>query len=225
MFRIISAVVILICVLTFYLINLWNLIKSKKFYRKTESLKVQSNEEENLPKSFMLGVAAFFTLIFWFTVTIYPFLIFFEIFEKLGNILIRFSFPFDFILHYFGLGLILFGFLLFDWSVIARGRYATSWDMRKNHKLVTWGPYALVRHPAYLSYFLMFIGLFSLWPNLLTLLPILAIPGYVKLTDLEENMLIKKFRNEYKQYQRKVGRFLPKIRKPKTQINKLENNI
>ena len=87
------------------------------------------------------------------------------------------------------------------------------------------GPYALVRHPAYLSYFLMFIGLFSLWPNLLTLLPIFAVPGYVKLTELEEDMLIKKFRNEYKQYQRKVGRFLPKIRKPKTQINKLENNI
>ena len=139
MFRIISAVVILICVLTFYLINLWNLIKSKKFYRKTESLKAQINEKK-LPRSFMLGVAAFFTLIFWFTVTIYPFLIFFKVFEKLGDILIRFSFPFDFILHYFGLCLILFGFLLFDWSVIARGRYATSWDMRKNHKLVTWVP-------------------------------------------------------------------------------------
>jgi len=79
------------------------------------------------------------------------------------------------------------------------------------------GPYALVRHPAYLSYFLMFIGLFSLWPNLLTLLPIFAVPGYVKLTELEEDMLIKKFGNEYKH--------LPKIRKPKTQINKLENNI
>jgi protein-S-isoprenylcysteine O-methyltransferase Ste14 len=197
------------------------MVRTGKILKKSGTPKSKGNDEK-IPRSFILGVSAFCTMVFWFIVIIYPFLVFFEALDKLSSIFLEIRFPYDFILHWFGLSLIVFGFTLFDWSIIVRGRYATSWKMRENHKLVTWGPYALVRHPSYLSYFIMFFGLLFLWPNLLTLIPIFAIPGYIQITNLEEKMLIKKFGNQYEEYQKKVGRFLPRKRKPKTKINKRE---
>lgn len=104
-----------------------------------------------------------------------------------------------------------FGYFIFLWSVFARGRYATTWKMLENHKLVTWGPYRYVRHPSYLAYFLMFFGLFLILLNLLALLPLIAIPGYIKIVEYEEKLLIKRFDEKYIEYQRKTGKFIPKI--------------
>ena len=114
-------------------------------------------------------------------------------------------------LEFFGLLVMVLGYGVFLWSVRARGRYTTSWQMPADHKLVDWGPYRYVRHPSYLGYFLMFIGLLFLWHNALALLPLIAIPGYVLITFREEEMLVAKFREEYLLYQRHTGRFLPKI--------------
>lgn len=105
------------------------------------------------------------------------------------------------------------GFGLFVWSVLARGRFATSWEMPSDQVLVTWGPYRFVRHPSYLAYFIMFIGFFLLVLNLLAVIPLVAIPGYVMLVDKEEELLIRRFGEEFVEYRRKTGRFLPR-RKP-----------
>jgi len=104
------------------------------------------------------------------------------------------------------------GYFLFIWSVVARGRYSVSWEMPEQQELVTWGPYRYVRHPSYLGYFLMFTGLLFLWPSLLTLFPLIAIPGYYQLTFEEERLLLLRFGEEYQEYQRKTGRFVPKVR-------------
>jgi protein-S-isoprenylcysteine O-methyltransferase Ste14 len=85
--------------------------------------------------------------------------------------------------------------------------------MQKTHKLVTWGPYRFVRHPSYLAYFLLFTGLLVMWPNLLTFVPLVAIPGYIRATDKEERLLEAHFGNEYKEYQRRTGRFFPRLSK------------
>jgi protein-S-isoprenylcysteine O-methyltransferase Ste14 len=114
-------------------------------------------------------------------------------------------------LESFGLLVTVLGYAIFIWSVLARGRYATSWQMPADHKLVDWGPYRYVRHPSYMGYFLMFIGFILLWHNALALVPLIAIPGYVLIALREEEMLVAKFREEYVQYQKHVGRFLPKI--------------
>ncbi|MFQ6087744.1 MAG: methyltransferase family protein [Candidatus Methanofastidiosia archaeon] len=65
----------------------------------------------------------------------------------------------------FGAILLLSGVLLADWGRISRGIHATSW--RVPEKLTTKGAYSFVRHPMYLSYFLMFFGIFMLTLNLL----------------------------------------------------------
>jgi protein-S-isoprenylcysteine O-methyltransferase Ste14 len=103
-----------------------------------------------------------------------------------------------------------FGYFLFVWSVLARGRYATSWDMSEDHKLVTWGPYRYVRHPSYAAYFILFAGLFLMLVNLIAVIPFIAIPGYVQITNIEEELLAKRFGDEYAHYQRITGKFFLK---------------
>jgi protein-S-isoprenylcysteine O-methyltransferase Ste14 len=111
-----------------------------------------------------------------------------------------------------GLSIMTLGYAIFTLSVVARGRYATSWQMPEDHKLVDWGPYRYVRHPSYLGYFLMFFGFLLMWQNVLALIPLIGIPGYALITLREEQMLVAKFGDKYVQYQKHVGRFLPKMK-------------
>jgi protein-S-isoprenylcysteine O-methyltransferase Ste14 len=57
----------------------------------------------------------------------------------------------------------------------------------------------------------MFLGFISLWPNIVTLIPLAAIPGYIKVTVQEEKLLEQRFGDEYREYQRRTGRFIPKF--------------
>ncbi len=111
----------------------------------------------------------------------------------------------------FGSSVMVLGYAIFIWSVLVRGRYATSWQMPNDHKLVNWGPYHYVRHPSYLAYFLMFTGFLLMWQNSLALIPLIAVPGYILLTLREEEMLVARFGERYIEYQKHVGRYLPKI--------------
>jgi len=74
--------------------------------------------------------------------------------ERTGNIYIMIG-----VSQIIGLFLFFIGCLLHAWSVMVRGRYATSWSMRENHKLITEAPYSLVRHPSYLAYMLLIVGI------------------------------------------------------------------
>jgi protein-S-isoprenylcysteine O-methyltransferase Ste14 len=113
----------------------------------------------------------------------------------------------------FGVTFFAAGSALFSWSVLARGRYSVSWAMPVDQKLVTWGPYKYIRHPSYSGYFLMFIGLFMAWSNLLAVMLLLGIPGYVRISQKEERMLVLRFGDAYVEYQKKTGRFLPQLRR------------
>jgi len=57
----------------------------------------------------------------------------------------------------------------------------------------------------------MFIGLFIIWPSIVTLVPLAAVPGYILVTYQEEKLLEKRFGQEYVEYQKRTGRFLPKF--------------
>ena len=116
------------------------------------------------------------------------------------------------LIDHLGSSVMVLGYAIFIWSVLVRGRYATSWQMPEDHRLVNWGPYRYVRHPSYLAYFLMFAGFLLMWHNFLALIPLIAVPGYILLTFREEEMLVAKFGERYIQYQKHVGRYLPKIR-------------
>ena len=65
----------------------------------------------------------------------------------------------------------------------------------------------------------MFSGLFLVWLNLIALAPIVGIPGYVTLAKPEEELLIFRFGQMYRDYMRSTGRFIPRISSRKKQVD------
>jgi protein-S-isoprenylcysteine O-methyltransferase Ste14 len=91
---------------------------------------------------------------------------------------------------------------------------ASSW--RRIHdadgeKLVTDGPYAVVRHPQYTGLMLGILGALVQWPTLITLLmaPILVFT-YYRLARREERELEKRFGDEYAVYRKRTPMLLPR---------------
>ena len=126
--------------------------------------------------------------------------------ERTGNIYIMIGVP-----QTIGLSLFFMGCLLHAWSVVVRGRYATSWSMSIDHKLITEAPYSLARHPSYLAYMLMIVGVTLVWMRWFTLIPWIAIPGYVLVSRREEELLIERFGDQYKVYMKRVNAFIPRL--------------
>ncbi|MDI6905724.1 MAG: isoprenylcysteine carboxylmethyltransferase family protein [Candidatus Bathyarchaeia archaeon] len=78
---------------------------------------------------------------------------------------------------------------------------------------ITSGPYSIVRQPQYVGSIIFIIGWYLIWGGLYTLsiLPVSII--YMLLwTLIEEKYILEKaFGDEYREYKKNVGMFLPKI--------------
>ena len=200
------AVFLFIWLVVFCAVNLHNVLGAE---RRRSSARTYAEVER--PSGVFMALAALGTLSYF----VAAFMIVFFAFTGLGYVLASFSFsfpsPFALCFQLIGMLFTTLGHLVFVWSVIARGKYSVSWAMPEYQKLVTWGPYHYTRHPSYLGYFFMFIGLFLLWPALPMLFPIVAIPGYYRLTFEEERLLEARFGEEYRKYQKRTGRFVPKL--------------
>ena len=96
-------------------------------------------------------------------------------------------------------------------SSIGSGITPTS-ATRKEHELVTTGPYRWVRHPLYTIGSSMFIAFGMMADNwFVMLLGILAFFAMASRTPKEEANLIEKFGDEYREYMKNTGRYLPKL--------------
>jgi protein-S-isoprenylcysteine O-methyltransferase Ste14 len=96
-------------------------------------------------------------------------------------------------------------------SSIGSGITPTS-ATREEHKLVTSGPYRWVRHPLYTVGSSMFIAFGMMADNwFIAALGVLTFILMAIRTPKEEANLIEKFGDEYREYIRHTGRFLPKI--------------
>lgn len=197
------------CLGAFFAINLFNIVRTRQS-RHGKTIEVYA--EVRRPGGFLVALTAFGTLFFFLVSIAYPFLVVTGLSRLIEHIPLQLRYPHDTWIQATGILLETGGYILFLWSVLERGRYATSWEMRKDHKLVTSGPYRYVRHPSYLAYFIMFFGLFFLLLSLIALVPLIAIPGYVRLTTYEEQLLVARFGDDYVEYQKRTGRFLPKRR-------------
>lgn len=195
-----------ICLGFFFSVNLHNILKGHKRNSQEEPY-----AEVEGPSGFIVSTAALGTPLYFIEVCFYVFVMLSNIVSSPEVLPLSIQLPSLAFIQILGLAMTGMGYSLFIWSVIARGRYATSWEMRGNHRLVTWGPYRYVRHPSYFGYFLMFLGFITLWPNIVTLIPLAAIPGYIKVTVQEEKLLEQRFGDEYREYQRRTGRFIPKF--------------
>ena len=85
--------------------------------------------------------------------------------------------------------------------------------IRGTHRLVTSGPYRWVRHPMYTAFVTVFVGFLLLTGNLLIAgmgLATLLIVMVVR-TPKEEQMLLDRFGQEYRDYMGRTGRYLPRL--------------
>lgn len=108
-------------------------------------------------------------------------------------------------------GILCIALIYWLFSSIRSGITPTS-ATRAEHKLVTSGPYRWVRHPLYTvgaSLFISFGMIADSW--FIAALGILAFIAMAIRTPKEEANLIEKFGDEYRQYMRRTGRFLPKL--------------
>ncbi len=80
-----------------------------------------------------------------------------------------------------------------------------------NHRLITNGPYAVVRHPMYLAVIIAFLGgllLFRTWTMLIFGLSML---GLGRRAQLEERILAAEFGEEWEVYKQAVPAWLPRM--------------
>lgn len=118
-------------------------------------------------------------------------------------------------IRWLGVGVGLFCVLGIYWlfSSIGSGISPTS-ATRKEHKLVTNGIYRYVRHPLYTIGSSMFISFGMMADNwFIAALGILAFIAMALRTPKEEASLIEKFGDEYREYMKTTGRFLPYLGK------------
>jgi protein-S-isoprenylcysteine O-methyltransferase Ste14 len=94
----------------------------------------------------------------------------------------------------------------------------TEWSpqlqLRKNHRLVTSGPYTRVRHPMYAAMFGIAVALALISAN--WCFGLLAVVGSAVIflrVPAEEHMMLGSFGEDYRGYMRRTGRFFPRLRR------------
>jgi len=116
-------------------------------------------------------------------------------------------------LRWTGVGLALIGGLLLVWMFRTLGRNLTDTVVtRKQHTLVTNGPYRWVRHPLYSSVAMLTLANFLAAANWFFIVAgclmflLLAIR-----TRKEEENLVARFGDDYRNYMQRTGRFVPRL--------------
>jgi protein-S-isoprenylcysteine O-methyltransferase Ste14 len=108
------------------------------------------------------------------------------------------------------------GGALWVWAVHHLGKNLTDTVItRQQHFLVTSGPYQWVRHPFYMACALLVVGGSLAMANwfILLLSSIVFFGFLVPRTRIEERKLVERFGDEYRNYMRRVGRFVPRFRR------------
>ena len=116
-------------------------------------------------------------------------------------------------LRWAGFGLGLASLALWTWTQAMLGKeWSAQLQLRKEHHLVTSGPYAWVRHPLYTAMFSWAASLALLTANWVFMaLAALSVVGVVARVPREEQMMIDEFGDEYRAYMQRTGRFFPRL--------------
>lgn len=122
--------------------------------------------------------------------------------------------PFPAWLRWTGAGVTVAGIAFFSWTHAVLGRNWTAvLALAADHELVTAGPYKRVRHPMYSAFYLIGLGFLLLSAN--------GLPAGIYLVTLtvmvaarvkaEEQMMLERFGESYREYMHKTGRLLPRF--------------
>jgi protein-S-isoprenylcysteine O-methyltransferase Ste14 len=111
-----------------------------------------------------------------------------------------------------GIAIMLLGMGLRYWAVATLGdSFRTTIETDQDQKVVTTGPYQLIRHPSYCGWLLVCLGYGIAVQNLLSLLVVVVLPLVALLyrIQVEEQALVSSFGSTYIEYQKKTKRLIP----------------
>ena len=122
------------------------------------------------------------------------------------------SMPLPAVVRRAGVGVCAMGAILLTWTFRRLGKNLTDTVVtRRDHTLVTHGPYRWVRHPFYDSVTLFLLGLSLIAANWFLLLTgAVVVTLLVIRTRREEDHLMRRFGDSYREYMNRTGRFLPR---------------
>jgi len=115
---------------------------------------------------------------------------------------------------YPGVFLMLLGVLVRQWAIAVLGRFfSLTVRVATDHRVVTRGPYRLVRHPSYTGVLITFIGLGLAVQSLGGLLVLLGVfsLSYGYRIRVEEKTLLSELGPDYASYMRRTKRLVPFI--------------
>lgn len=119
--------------------------------------------------------------------------------------------PRDGLLAWVGIALFAVGAFLYAWAMWAlHGQFTVRLSVGAGSRLVTSGPYRIVRHPGYFGFVLALPGMALALGSIAILVLTLAFVAWivVRIRD-EETMLIAEFGEAYRAYQRRTKRLIP----------------
>ncbi len=104
--------------------------------------------------------------------------------------------------------------ILLWWVHSTLGRaFSKALTIQEKHRVVNDGPYRRVRHPMYTVLLIYFLTWFLISANILFLICWLLNLGFIfARMPKEEDMLIAKFGDEYREYMQRTGRLIPPFR-------------
>jgi protein-S-isoprenylcysteine O-methyltransferase Ste14 len=115
---------------------------------------------------------------------------------------------------YLGIGLMIAGILLRQWSIAVLGRYfSRTVGVQEGQVVVDRGPYRLVRHPAYTGSLLTIVGLgfvLQSWGAVLVLIAFFGVAFGYRI-HVEEGVLTSKLGDEYVAYTKRTKRLIPYV--------------
>ena len=116
-------------------------------------------------------------------------------------------------IRYIGLAV----YLIFSWVQIWAFKslgenYSQDILIKKNHQLVTKGPFRIIRHPQYISQILVDLGgAAATLSYIVAPIAIIQIPFILLRASVEDKLMTKHFGNEFSSYKKKSGFVLPFI--------------
>ncbi len=122
-----------------------------------------------------------------------------------------FSIPLPLIGIYAGAVLGLCGIIFLIWVHLYLGKeWSAKLQIRNDHHLIQSGPYASIRHPMYSALFAIYLAIGIVSSNYAILIPLaIAVLSIAIRIPKEEEMLIERFGDDYRNYMKRTGRFLP----------------
>jgi protein-S-isoprenylcysteine O-methyltransferase Ste14 len=114
--------------------------------------------------------------------------------------------------QYFALLLIPGGLALREWAIIKLGRFfSRTVQIETGHRLITDGPYRLLRHPAYTGMVLIYFGIalsLGSWLGAIAALVMMLSATWYRIS-VEEKVLIEAFGDEYRDYMKRTWKLFP----------------